>query len=78
MQRIETGRIESFKQYAADCLRQAADQETPADRDILLNVAKAWVRLAQLSEAIGEPAADAELEAGAAAAPQGGKPTLSS
>lgn len=77
MQRIETGRVESFKRYAAECLRQAADQESTADRDILLNVARAWVRLAQQSEAMGgAPAADAA--SATAPTPERGKPALSS
>ena len=41
------GPFEDFRQYAADCVRQAEAQQKPEDRDILLNVALAWVRLAQ-------------------------------
>jgi hypothetical protein len=64
-------RIDNFRQYAADCMQQAKVQQSPEDRDILLNVALAWVRLAQQSETLpaapdGEPAADA------AAAPAAG------
>ena len=44
------GRSENFKQYAADCMRQAEGQQSPEDRAILLNVALAWVRLAQQSQ----------------------------
>ena len=50
------GRFEDFRQYAADCVRQAEAQQKPEDRDILLNVALAWVRLAQQSQAA--PAVD--------------------
>jgi hypothetical protein len=53
------GRYESFTQYAADCVRQAESQQTPGDKDILLNVALAWVRLAQQSQAA--KAADTEV-----------------
>ena len=45
------GRIENFKQYAADCMHRAEDEPTPEDKNILLNIALAWVRLAQQSEA---------------------------
>jgi hypothetical protein len=52
------GRIESFQQYAADCVRRAKGEHTPEDKDILLNIALAWVRLAQQSQAAAEkPAA---------------------
>ena len=43
------GRSENFKQYAADCMRQAASEQRQEDKTILLNVALAWVRLAQQS-----------------------------
>jgi hypothetical protein len=43
--------VESYRQYAADCLRQAEGEDSPDDRNILLNVALAWLRLAQQTEA---------------------------
>ena len=52
------GRSENFKQYAADCMRQAESQQSPDDRAILLNVALAWVRLAQQSQAVAAKAVD--------------------
>jgi hypothetical protein len=52
------GRSENFKQYAADCVRQAESQQSPDDRAILLNVALAWVRLAQQSQAVTATAVD--------------------
>jgi hypothetical protein len=59
------GRIESFRAYATDCMRRAEGEQTPEDRTILLNIALAWVRLAQQSQ-------DAARAAGqTAAAPQG-------
>ena len=61
------GRIENFRRYAADCMQQAEVQGSPQDRDILLNVALAWVRLAQQSETL--PAAPAREATVAAAAP---------
>lgn len=44
------GRIENFRQYAADCVRQAEGETTPEDKNILLNMALAWVRLAKLQQ----------------------------
>jgi hypothetical protein len=72
------GRIENFKQYAADCMQQADAQKSPQDREILLNVALAWVRLAQQSETM--PGAPSNTPAPKApASPTGanlGKPAL--
>jgi hypothetical protein len=45
--------VESYHQYAVDCVRKAQREEAPGDRDILLNVALAWVRLAQQTETLG-------------------------
>jgi hypothetical protein len=50
--------VESYRRYAADCVRQAQGEETPEDRNILLNVALAWLRLARQTEAIDAEAAD--------------------
>lgn len=47
------GRSENFRHYAADCVRQAEGEQTPEDKNILLNMALAWVRLAQQSHAAG-------------------------
>jgi hypothetical protein len=46
-------RVDNFRRYAADCIRQAEGQQTADDKAILLNVALAWVRLAQQTEAQG-------------------------
>jgi hypothetical protein len=40
---------EHFRRYAEDCLRQADDETTVAEKDIMLNLALAWVRLAQMT-----------------------------
>ena len=40
-----------YRQYAADCVRQAQSEDTPEDKTIMLNVALAWLRLAQQTEA---------------------------
>ena len=50
--------VESYRRYAADCVRKAQGEETPEDRNILLNVALAWLRLARQTEAIDAGAAD--------------------
>jgi hypothetical protein len=47
--------VEDFRQYAEDCLRQADDETTVAEKNILLNLALAWVRLAQMATTV-EPA----------------------
>jgi hypothetical protein len=46
--------VESYRQHAADCVRQAQDQDSPDDKNILLNVALAWLRLAQLTQVMDE------------------------
>lgn len=48
----------SYRQYAADCLRQAHDETTPDGRNIMLNVALAWLRLAEQKETIRADAAE--------------------
>jgi len=46
--------VESYRQFAADCVRQAQGEATPEDKNILLNVALAWLRLAQQTQALSE------------------------
>ncbi len=43
-------RIDIFRQYATDCMRQAEGAQRSEDKTILLNMALAWVRLAQQSQ----------------------------
>jgi hypothetical protein len=43
--------ITRYRQYAADCVRQAQGEEAAEDKTIMLNVALAWLRLAQQAEA---------------------------
>ncbi len=50
--------VESYRRYAADCVQKAQGEETPEDRNILLNVALSWLRLARQTEAIDAGAAD--------------------
>jgi hypothetical protein len=37
--------VQSCRQYAADCMRQAQNEDSADDKTILLNVALAWLRL---------------------------------
>ena len=55
--------VASYRQYAADCLRQAEGEDSPDDRNIVLNVALAWLRLAQQTEASEFAAIPAEAKA---------------
>jgi hypothetical protein len=54
--------VESYRQHAADCLRRAQNEEVPEDKNILLNVALAWLRLAHQTQAMGL-AAPADVDA---------------
>jgi hypothetical protein len=58
--------VESYGLNALDCLRQAGNEETAEDKNILLNVALAWLRLAQQTQQMDLPAMEpqpADLEA---------------
>ena len=35
-----------YQQYAADCMRRAQTETKPEDKNLMLNMALAWVRLA--------------------------------
>jgi hypothetical protein len=48
--------VESYRQHAADCVRQAQNEPTPEDRNMVLNVALAWLRLAQQTEEMKDEA----------------------
>ena len=43
--------VKRYRQYATDCVRQAQSEETLDEKTIMLNVALAWLRLAQQTEA---------------------------
>ena len=43
--------VTRYRQYAADCVRQAQGEEAAEDKTIMLNVALAWLRLARQVEA---------------------------
>ena len=60
--------VASYHQNAEDCVHQAGLEETPEDKNILLNVALAWLRLAQQTQALAhaedlaeDPAEDAPI-----------------
>ncbi|MBM3530775.1 MAG: hypothetical protein FJX62_22075 [Alphaproteobacteria bacterium] len=57
--------VEHYRDYAADCILKAEIESTPEDKNLLLNVALAWVRLAQQTQTLGEPAASDEMESSA-------------
>jgi hypothetical protein len=38
---------ENYRQHAADCLRLAQSVSTPGDRTVLVEMAAAWLRLAE-------------------------------
>ena len=42
--------VKRYRQYAADCVRQAQSEETLDEKTIMLSVALAWLRLAQQTE----------------------------
>ena len=46
--------VTRYRQYAADCVHQAQTQEAAEDKSILLNMALAWLRLAQQLEVLNE------------------------
>ena len=52
--------VDSYREYAADCVRRAQSEPTPEDRIIVLNIALAWLRLAEQTEALKE---EVELDA---------------
>jgi len=63
--------IDSYRRNAADCVRQAQNEEAPEDRNLLLNVALAWLRLAQQTETMDAEAMEAQaIDAQAMAAPE--------
>ena len=55
--------VESYRQNAAECVRQAGIEETAEDKNILLNVALAWLRLAQQKQAMAHADDSAENSA---------------
>jgi len=52
--------VDSYREYAADCVRRAQNEPTPEDRIMVLNIALAWLRLAEQTEALKE---EVELDA---------------
>jgi len=58
--------VESYREFAVDCVRQAQSEPTPEDRIIVLNMALAWLRLARLTETLKDETSPPEtnLDAG--------------
>ena len=52
---------EKFREYAADCVQKAAGTQNPEEKNLHLNMALAWVRLAQQKQSI-VPAAAAKTK----------------
>lgn len=46
------GTAESYRSYAADCVRQAEGAKSSEEKTVLLNVALAWIRLAHQKQAV--------------------------
>ncbi|MEA3028430.1 MAG: hypothetical protein QOF91_3715 [Alphaproteobacteria bacterium] len=44
--------VTRYRQYAAECVRQAQNENGSEDKTIMLNVALAWLRLARQTEAV--------------------------
>ena len=66
--------VESYHQNAEECVRQAGLEETPEDKNILLNVALAWLRLAQQTQAMEHAEDSAADSAEHSAADSGAEP----
>ncbi len=70
---VSTSTAERFREYAADCVQRATGAPTPEDKNLLLNMALAWVRLAHQSQTL---AASADGPRRTSATPDGGEPGL--
>ncbi len=49
-----TDSVTRYRRYAADCVDQAQSEDSTDERNIMLNVALAWLRLAQQAEALNQ------------------------
>ena len=49
--------VDNYREYAADCVRQAQNEPTSEDRNMVLNMALAWLRLARLTETLHDETA---------------------
>lgn len=43
---------DSYKRYAADCVRLADGEASPEAKHVMLNIALCWVKLAQQKQAV--------------------------
>jgi hypothetical protein len=53
---------DSYRSYAADCVRQAEGATSPVEKNVLLNVALAWIRLAHQKQAMASKAVAAPVD----------------
>jgi hypothetical protein len=53
---------DSYRSYAADCVRQAEGAASPEAKNVLLNMALAWIRLAHQKNAITTRSAPHDLD----------------
>lgn len=70
--------VESYREYAADCVRQAQSEPTPEDRNIVLNMALAWLRLARLTETLQDETSSPDPEPDSEDTPADEEQTLAS
>jgi hypothetical protein len=60
---------DTFKEYAADCMRLAEGEATPEAKNLMLNIALAWIRLAQQKQALAPSLVPAQDDGAMPAAP---------
>ncbi len=70
--------VDSYREYAAECVRQAQSEPTPEDRNIVLNMALAWLRLARLTETLKDETSSPDTEAESEDTPAEEERTLAS
>ena len=44
------GKAEQYRRYAGECIRLAQQSQRPQEKQMLLNMAEAWSRLAEHAE----------------------------
>ncbi len=52
---------DSYKKYAADCVRLSDGEASPEAKNVMLSIALCWVKLAQQKQALTAAAPDGEL-----------------
>jgi hypothetical protein len=54
---------DTFQDYAAECMRLAEGEATPEAKNLMLNIALAWIRLAQQKQALAPSLVPAQHDA---------------